>query len=565
MFFFIKNFFYNRSHKIKSIDPDEVFLDATNIPSYDKYQFEGRIEKPIGSKPFLIGGILFLIIILMFIYRAVDLQIVKANFYSEKSKNNLLRKDIVFAHRGVITDRNDIPLSWNELSADSVFPVRRYIEQSGFGTLLGFVKYPRKDSSGFFYETKINGQDGLEKYFDEILSGTNGVKLTEVNATGEVESQSILEEPISGEKLSLSIDASLQERLYHFLSYAVDESGFEGGAGVIMDAKTGEVLAISSYPEYKSSVLTEGKDSSLINFYFNSKRKPSLDRAISGLYAPGSIVKPYISVGVLEENIISPNKKIESKGSISIPNPYDPSKKSIFKDWKVHGFTDMREALAVSSDVYFYAVGGGYADQKGLGITKLDKYFTLFKLGIPTTGALSGPSGNIPTPEWKKETFNGEEWTLGNTYHTSIGQYGFQVTPLQIARAMTGIANKGKIVEPVIRKDEQGQISELPKIDEAKYNIVHEGMRLAVTNGTAGALLIPGLTVAAKTGTAEVGARKQYVNSWVEGFFPYENPKYTFAVVLEQGPPTYKVSAMRVMGSVLNWITTDKKELVNTN
>src|SRR3989338_8322697 len=136
-----------------------------------------------------------------------------------------------------------------------------------------------------------------------------------------------------------------------------------------MDVTTGELLALTSYPEYDQNALTAGMDQVSFNRLLNDKRKPFLNRAVGGLYTPGSIIKPIVALGALNENLISPEKEILSTGSISVPNPYDPSKPSVFGDWKAHGYTDMREALAVSSDTYFYAIGAGYEDQRGLGIT----------------------------------------------------------------------------------------------------------------------------------------------------------------------------------------------------
>lgn len=554
----LRKFFKN--NKKGNIDPDEIFLDSSNIPSYNKDQFEGRIEKPISMTSLFVMGILFVFLVIGFTFRMVNLQIVDGKDYLKISNQNTLKKDIIFADRGLIMDRNGKELVWNEYVTGEDFPRRKYIELEGLSNLLGHIKYPKKDSSGFFYSLETSGGDGIEKYFDEKLVGKNGVKLTEVDVQGNIHSESSIIPPIHGEEINLSIDADVQDRLSHFIARAVNDSGFQGGAGIIMDSQSGEVLSIVTYPQYDSEVMTEGKDSNIISKYFTNQQKPFLDRAISGLYAPGSIVKPFIALGALNEKIISPEKKIESKGFITVPNPYDPSKPSIFKDWKVNGWTNIQEAIAVSSDVYFYAVGGGYKDQKGLGITKIDEYLGKFLFGVKTNDFFEGPSGNIPTPEWKAKTFDGEPWVLGNTYHTSIGQYGFQVTPTQVVRALTGIVNNGKIVSPVILKGQRGEVSLVSGIDEKNYREVKAGMRLAVTNGTAIALNVSGTSAGAKTGTAEVGVRKDKVNSWVEGFFPFDNPKYVFAVVLESGPTSYKISAMQVMGSVLTWIRDNRPE-----
>jgi penicillin-binding protein 2 len=551
-----------RSGGRNSVNPDEIFLDSSNLPSFNRDQFEGRIEKSISKNTLLILKYSFLVIALIFISRAFYLQIVDGDFYINKAVNNSLKKEIIFSHRGIVVDRNDVSLAWNEEKDGKNYDNRKYIDLGGFAHLLGFVKYPGQDSKGNYYSYNILGQDGVEKHLDDALHGQNGAMLTEISVKGKVESQSTLEPPVNGDKIWLSVDSSVQSELYKQLASAVENSGFAGGAGVIMDTKTGEVLATASYPDYNSNVMTEGKDKTKIAEYLLSKNRPSLDRVVSGLYAPGSIVKPFIALGILEEKIIGADTKILTEGFLSLPNPYDPEHPSIFKDWKNHGVVDLRRAIAVSSDVYFYIMGGGYKGQKGLGITKIDEYVSKFLFGVPTSGFFDGPSGTIPTPEWKKKTFDNEDWRVGDTYHTAIGQYGFQVTPLQIARAVTGIANEGTIVEPTIIKDEQGSKTIIEGIEKKNYKIVKEGMRMAVTDATAIALNIPGVTSGAKTGTAELGSAKKKVNSWVEGFFPYENPRYTFAIVLENGPTTYKVSAMQVMGHTLRWMKENASEYV---
>lgn len=553
---------FRKKRKKNDINLDEIFLDSSKRGDFDVHQFEGRIEKPISRRAVLLFGFFFVLIICLYTSKAITLQVGDYSEYVKISENNRLAHELIFAHRGVIKDRNDVVLAWNEFEEGVDFPRRKYIQEDGFSNLLGFIKYPKKDSSGFYYTDKTIGQDGIEKYFDEDLSGKNGVKLTEVNVKGDISPVSTIEVPIHGEEITLSIDSRIQKELASRLKNAVDISGFDGGAGVIMDIYTGEVISAVTYPEYNSEVLTEGQDGQMISAYFANIRKPSLDRVWDGLYAPGSVVKPFIALGVLQEGVITPEKKIESTGSISIPNPYDKTKSTVFKDWKAHGWTNLREALAVSSDVYFYSVGGGYKDQKGLGITKIDEYIGKFLFGVPTKGFFSSPSGNIPTPEWKAKIFDGEPWVLGNTYHTSIGQYGFLVTPLQIARAVGGIARSGVIVEPVIKKGEKGDATIVSGIDEKNYKEVRLGMRDAVLFGTAIAINNDMVSAGAKTGTAEVGVKKEFVNSWVEGFFPFENPRYAFAIVLDKGSSSYKVSAMQVMGGTLRFIAENTPEYI---
>lgn len=545
------------------VNPDEIFLDSSNLPLFNRDQFEGRIETPISLSSLSFLKFVVFVIAFVFLGRAMYLQVVHGDLYYAKTSSNNLRKEVIFAHRGIITDRNNEPLAWNEEgSTTDKFDKRIYTDISGFGSVLGYVKYPGQDSAGNFYSYAIVGQDGVEKYYDDKLSGQNGAKLTEVSVKGTVDSQSTLEPPTNGDKLTLSIDAKVEKVLYQSIAEASEKSGFKGGAGIIMDAHTGEVIASVSYPTFDSNVMTDGSNKSLIGEYLNSKRQPFLDRVSSGLYAPGSIVKPFIALAALVENIIDPNRQIFTKGYISLPNPYDPKNPSIFKDWKDHGYVDMRKAIAVSSDVYFYIVGGGFEGQKGLGITKIDDFLTKFLFGSPVTGFFGGPGGTIPTPEWKQKTFDSDVWRIGDTYHTTIGQYGFQATPAQMVRAASGIATEGTMVNPTIIKDEQGLTTKVDGITHYQYKVVKEGMKQAVTDGTAIALKIDGLDIGAKTGTAQIGVNNERVNSWVEGFFPYDNPRYVFALVLESGPTTYAVSSMRAMAETLTWIRDNEPEYV---
>ncbi len=553
-----KSFLRNRGRKRFEIAPEDIFLDSSNIPDFNRHQMEGRIEKAIAEKHIKVLRVFFVLLMLFLGGKVFVLQIKEGATYAARSENNRLRNDVMFADRGLITDRNGTLVAWNspnETAGD--FSWRKYIEAGGFGNLLGFVKYPAKDKSGFYYKMDISGADGVESYFNTILAGSNGLKIVETDVRGVIQSESTIRPAEEGNRVVLSIDAEIQESFFSTLKQTVETSGFIGGGGVIMDIHTGEVLAVVTYPEFDSAVMTDGSDATTINGYFKDTRNPFLDRAISGLYAPGSVIKPFLAVAALNEKVITAEKKIESTGSITIPNPYNPDLPSVFRDWKVNGWTDMREAIAVSSDVYFYAIGGGYLDQKGIGIAGIDKYSIMFGLGQPVTNSFFTikNNGTVPTPDWKIKTFDGDPWRLGNTYHTSIGQFGFQVTPIQVVRALGALATDGKMVDPVIiKKGEEGYVepkkTTLSGIDADNYRIAREGMRLAVTEGTLGALNFEDIHIAGKTGTAELGSGKDFVNSWVTGFFPYENPRYSFALVLERGPSKYAEGAPSSMRRV---------------
>ncbi len=549
--------------KYKDIDPEDIFLDSANLPGFAEHRFEGRIERPIDGATFLVlKGVLVLILIIFF-SRLWFLQVTRGERFSQISENNKLEQTLIFANRGMIYDRNRIELASNRIKEEGAdFAARIYSSLGGFAHVVGYLKYPTKDSSGFYYEENYRGQAGVEKTYNESLSGVNGIKLRETDALGRMVSESVVEKPIDGSDLVLSIDAMLTSELYRAMKSIARDRGFTGGAGVIMDTNTGEILALASFPEYDQNIITDGGDKIKIKELFNSPSKPFLDRATSGLYTPGSIVKPIIALGALNENLISPEKKILSTGSISVPNPYDKTKPSVFRDWKAHGWTNMKEALAVSSDVYFYAVGGGFEDQKGLGIGNIDKYFNMFGLAEKTGIDLPGENtGLIATPEWKKENFDGDDWRLGDTYITAIGQYGTQITTLEAVRFVGAIANGGKLLVPsVVLGGSKEPIFRTIDFKPEDWQTVRDGMRQGVTSGTIKALYHPAVSVAGKTGTAELGITKKFVNSWSTGFWPFENPRYAFAVIMEKGGRDNLVGATYVMQNVLNWMIVNTPE-----
>ena len=520
-------------------------MDASNLPEFDQERLEGRLERPVERGAHIglltVSGILFLILF----GQAFSLEVLKGDAYAAQSERNRLRPEVLFASRGALTDRNGVMLAGNE-STDEEFPIRSY-RSPGFGALLGYVSYPKKDSSGNYYDTEIIGVAGAEEAFNVRLAGQNGRLLIEEDARGEGISSGSVIPVIDGESIALSIDARVQEALYGSIKELADRIPFQGGAGVIMDVETGELIALVSYPEYDPNVLSRGKPADVIASYDSDRRQPYLNRPVAGLYTPGSIVKPMIAAGAFSDGIISQYKEIVSTGSLIVPNPYDPSKPTVFNDWKAHGATDMRRAIAVSSDVYFYTIGGGFGGQKGLGIERLAEWYRLFGFESETGIELSGEnSGFIPTPSWKEETYD-DPWRIGNTFHTAIGQYSMQVTVLEAVRSVAAIANGGRLLNTTIVKDNPIR-GESILISREGLEIAREGMRLAVTEGTAGGLnLYNYAEAAAKTGTAQLGANNEWYNSWVVGFFPYSAPKYAFAVVMEKGPNTNSVGGVYVM------------------
>lgn len=523
-----------RMRPVREIAPDEIFLDASNLPDFDQGRLEGKLEKPIARRTFALLGGSVCLVILVLIAQAANLQIMQGEVFAKQSERNRLRPEVIFAERGAIVDRNGTPLVYNEATETGY--VERVYRSPGFAHLLGYVSYPKKDSSGNFYDTEIKGLAGVEKVFNEQLAGRNGTLLIEEDALGEVHSQGSVVAPVKGETVTLAVDVRAQEAFAAAVEDLADKIPFQGGSAILMDVETGEVHALVSYPEYDSNILSRGQPAEVIARYATDSRQPYLDRAISGLYTPGSIVKPMEAAGAHHDGLISAEKTIVSNGFISIPNPYNPDNPTIFKDWKAHGATDMREAIAVSSDVYFYAIGGGYGDQKGLGIARLKHWYDTFGFTTPTGIELEGEAtGFVPTPEWKEKVY-GEPWRIGNTYHTAIGQFDMRVTVTEAVRAVAAIANGGKLIRPTVVKDKplEGQTI---NINRESLRVAREGMRMSVTQGTAAGLNSFSFTnVAAKTGTAQLGFNNEFYNMWAVGFFPYEKPKYAFAVVMEKGP-----------------------------
>ncbi len=535
---------WRRQYQNTEIEPDEIFLDASNAPAFDRARFEGRLEKPLSQGTFFYLTAVLILLFFILITRTWNLQITNGEAFAVESKSNSLESKTIFALRGIITDVNGTVLVENTIMEDG--SVKRNYLLPSLGQVIGYVSYPKKDSKGIYYDTTETGIAGLEAEYDAHLSGSNGQLLTETDAFGKVRSEGTIVKAEAGQTLRLSIDVNLERLFARAISNIVIRHGFIAGAGVIMSVDTGAVRAIVSYPSYDPNVMSNGGSPEIIASYTSNPGRPFLDHTVSGVYAPGSIVKPFIASGALTDELITPSTIIDDPGFISLPDPYNPGKFFIFKGWKKLGPLDVRDALAWSSNIFFYTVGGGFGNQKGLGIDRLNYWYQQFGLGSITGIDLPGESnGLLPTPKWKREAFN-EPWYLGDTYFTAIGQYSMRVTPIQMVKAVAVIANGGKLFTPTLLLDKEPMYTTVP-VSDSSLTVVREGMRRTVTRALAGALNLPYVTVAAKTGTAQTGTRNQYGNSWVIGFFPYENPQYAFTVVLERGPQGSGSQAVNVM------------------
>ncbi|MEK7080730.1 MAG: penicillin-binding protein 2 [Patescibacteria group bacterium] len=448
--------------------------------------------------------------------------------------------------------------------------VRNYIFSQNFAHVLGYTgrmnKSELEDSVNYSVNDYI-GKTGLEKSYENILRGTPG-KVEEIkNAVGVAKGEKIILPAVPGESLVLNIDSELQQQIYDALEKSIKNIGAKKGAAVAMDPRTGAVLALVSYPSYDDNLFSKGISRADYDKILNDPSQPLFNRAISAQYPTGSIIKPFEAGAALQENLISPDKQINDIGYILVKNQYDPSIVYRYGGVAPHGWVDMKKALAVSSNIYFYTVGGGYGDQQGLGPTRIKKYLSLFgwneKTGIDLPGEYSG---FIPDPAWKKSA-KGQGWWDGDTYNLAIGQSDLKTTPLQVATAYCAIANNGVLYKPqIVNKIINGtgesaktiqeftpQIIRQSFIDPANLAIVREGMRDGVNKpyGLSAILNDLPVSVAAKTGTAEIGKKDKF-NLWSSVFAPYENPEIVLVVTAEEVNALAAVT-LPVAHDILQW------------
>lgn len=453
---------------------------------------------------------------------------------------------------------------------------RNYLFGSAFSQVLGYAGRINKEEYSYSQGYSINGyigKTGLEKYYESYLRGVPGQSKTEKTAMGKTGEKKIVLEPEAGQNLVLNIDADLQNHIYTALEKRLNDIGAKKGSAVAMDPRNGKVLALVSYPSYDDNMFSGGISQENYQNLINDPNQPLFNRAIAAHYPTGSTIKPFEAAAALQEKLISQEKQINDLGFIEVKSQYDPTVVYRYGGVEPHGWVDMRKALAVSSNIYFYSVGGGYGDQKGLGPTRIKKYLSLFgwdqKTGIDLPGEYAG---FIPDPVWKKAV-KGQGWWDGDTYNLSIGQSDLQTTPLQVASAYCAIANGGTLYKPqIVGKviNGTGKDAEVIKeftpevirsdfIDKENLDVIREGMRDGVTQdyGLSRSLRSLPVSSAAKTGTAQIGRENEF-NVWSSVFAPYENPEIVIVLMAEnvKGLSTVIVPVAK---DVLNWYFSDKK------
>lgn len=615
------------------IEPEEIFLDSLAQKEENDF-FEKKFEVPL-SKNISRGFFIFILVLVatLFITDFKFQVLEKAQFLALAEKNKFIIHKLG-AERGVIYDRNLKQLVFNQPSFDLVAEknalpkepqeklkilkevsgiikknfgdLRKEIEENqesevsisenlDYQTLL-ILETKISELSGFKiknntvrdyldgkifspllgYKRKTGEGTGLENYYyDDVLKEKPGEILSERNAKGDLISQKVISLPESGKSLVLWLDSELQEKIYRELKKSMENNNADIGAAVALDVKTGGVLALVSFPNFDNNLFSKGMTTEQWKSIQQDPLNPLVNQAISGGYQTGSVIKPLLAAAALEEQIISPQKQINDQpGYIEVKNKYNPEIIYKYYDWKIHGLTDMRKAIAQSCNVYFYTIGGGYGEQEGLGPSRIKKYLELFGWGNKTGIDIPGESdGFLPDPDWKKEKL-GEPWTDGNTYHYSIGQEYLKVTPLQVAVSFLPIANEGKLLKPKVVKgilDSNKNLVEEMKpeviregfIKENNLEVVRQGMRQAVTNGSCtdwlNGLPVP---VACKTGTAQINKidpvdGKDYLDAWATIFAPYDEPEIVLTIMVKEVKKAHPAVLVPAK-SILEWYFSKK-------
>jgi len=384
------------------------------------------------------------------------------------------------------------------------------------------------------------GREGIEKSFEKRLRGEGGNQKLEVNAVGRVMKEIEREEGTPGEKITLTIDTRLQKKAY-------DLYGEESGAAVLMNVNTGEILAFVSAPSFDSNDFARGIGHEQYRALQQNERSPLLNKAVNGLYSPGSTFKVIVALAALEAGIITKDTKIYCAGKLNFGN-------HLFHCWKHsgHGPLNVTEALQHSCDVFFYEIASK------LGIDKIATMARRFGLGEYTGIDLPRENrGLIPDKKWKVEKY-GKPWQGGETLIAGIGQGYVQITPLQLALMTARLANGGIAVEPSFTPVKKEALEKLPRIKVSKnyLDIIREGM-CDVVNKAGGTALasrfdFQGQKMCGKTGTTQVrrislkerqsGIIKDEDLPWKYrnhalfiGYAPQVNPKYAVAVLVEHG------------------------------
>lgn len=447
-------------------------------------------------------------------------------------------------------------------------PMRRYIDARNVAHILGYVgiisseEYKKRQESGYKMNDII-GKTGIELYAEDYLRGKEGQKMVEQDLSGRQTEELGINPAIPGNDVVLTLDVQLQkvameslERNINKIRAAKDNKKNFGdafaGSVVALDVNSGEVLAMASYPSYDPSVFLQPNSKEAQNtikeLLNDGKNKPAFNRAIGGIYFPGSTYKPITAIAGLEEGVITPQKTIFDSGTTTIGG-WKFTCLEYKMGYGAHGHLNLKSAMATSCNIYFHELGAM------TGIDKIDKWSKYFGLGEYTGIDLFGEHKGVrANKEYKKSVYK-DDWRPADTAQAAIGQFDNKFTPLQIANYISTIANGGKrfkpyLIKKVVKYDGSIVKETVPEYEQIPVKpetirAIKEGM-IAVNNSQDGTakgifdgLMYNGkpLEVAGKTGTPETGreAYGESSNSLYVCYAPADDPQIAVAVVIEHG------------------------------
>lgn len=464
---------------------------------------------------------------------------------------------------------------WRFPGVDVVpYLTRRYPYRGLFAHLVGYVGRIDADDQEHLDPARYKGtthvgRSGLERTYEDVLHGTPGYELLEVNADGRTQRVLETHAPTPGKNLYLSIDVRLQKAA---------EKAFDGrpGAAVAIDPRNGQVLAMVSVPTFDPNLFVNGISQLDYNGLIHDPQKPLYNRALRGVYPPGSTVKPLIGLAGLETGFRTPQDTVLSTGVFYIPGQ---SRGYRDDDRGGSGRVDLVQAIEHSVNTYFYKLA------LDMGIDRLSEYMAKFGFGKPTGIDLLGESsGVLPSREWKRATY-GKPWYPGETVIAGIGQGFWAVTPLQLAHAIATFAGHGIPYTPRLVMATQSRVTDKRKIlpnppsgpslikNPADWDVVNEGMEKVIygAKGT-GRNLAQGFPylIAGKSGTAERFSRTSsayntnhsdaYLASrhraWFVAYAPADHPQIAVAAVLESGAWGASASGPIVRSILDAWLAT---------
>ena len=429
-----------------------------------------------------------------------------------------------------------------------VTPIRQYPFGSLAAHLLGYVGKPQGVSDDteqeperfYYYQPDMVGVQGVEHACDKFLHGAPGGKTIRVGPRGGSVGTVSEKLALRGNRVVLTLDARIQRIVEEALDNVALPAGRElRGAAVVLDPRTGEVLAMSSRPTFDPNIFNPGVPAETVNaVLYDKARSPTLNRAIGARYAPGSTFKTVTLLAGLDAGVITPHDTVVCQGELRIgtwPRP--------FGCWNKHGHgaLDMMGAMRQSCEIWFYQRG------MAVGVDRIANMAMEFGLG-QSTGIDIGNDldGLVPTPEWKRQ-HRGEGWWDGDTAQMAVGQSFLLATPLQMANVAATFANGGTVLQPfVVKRIEsptgetlrETQLTVRRRLSVSPQNIelVRQAMATAVqsVDGTGHHAAVKGLNVAGKTGTAEADtAHGRIKRAWFIGFAPYEQPQIAAALLIE--------------------------------